>query len=61
MAFNIFQVYQYFTIYRQYFFTKKFNNIHDYLIQYSLKSGGTKFHFKWVPPPPPFIERPVMM
>ena len=46
-AFNIFQVYQYFTIYRQYFFI----NFHEYLIQHSLKSGGTKDHFRWVKVP----------
>ena len=31
------------------------------LIQHSLKSGGTKDHFRWVKvhgTPPPFIERP---
>ena len=49
-TFNIFQVYQYFTIYRRYF-VLKFEHFHEYLIhfvQYSLKSGGTKYHFKWV-------------
>ena len=40
----------YFTIYRWYFILK-FEHFHEYLIhfvQYSLKSGGTKYHFKWV-------------
>ena len=37
-AFNILQVHQYFTIY----------NFHEYLIQHSVKSGGTKYHFRWV-------------
>jgi hypothetical protein len=48
-AFNIFQVYQYSTYYRQYFLLK-FEHFHEYLIQYmySLKSGGTKYHFRWV-------------
>jgi hypothetical protein len=41
MAFNIFQVYQYFTIYRRYFLLK-FEQFHEYLIQHSLKLGGTK-------------------
>ena len=52
-VFNIFlQVYQYFIIYRQYFFflqNLKFFN--EYLIQHSLKSGGTKDHFRWVKVP----------
>jgi hypothetical protein len=42
-AFNIFQFYQYclyFTIYRWYFLLK-FEQFHEYLIQHSLKSGGT--------------------
>ena len=43
-AFNIFQVYQYFTIYRQYFLLK----FYEYLIQHSLISGGTKHHFRQV-------------
>ena len=43
MAFNIFQVYQYFTIYRWYFLLK-FEQFHEYLMQHSLKSGGTKDH-----------------
>jgi len=49
-AFNIFQVYQYFTIYRRYFLLK-FEQFHEYLIQHSLKSGGTKDHFRWVKVP----------
>jgi hypothetical protein len=49
-AFNIFHVYQYFTIYRWYF-VLKFVNFRVYLIQYSLKSGGTKYHFRWVKVP----------
>ena len=44
-TFNIFQVYQYFTIYRWYFLFK-FINFHEYLVQHSLKSGGTKNHFR---------------
>ena len=40
MAFNISQVYQYFTIYRRYFLLK-FEHFHENLIQHSLKSGGT--------------------
>ena len=43
--FNIFQVYQYFTIYRQYFLLK-FEQFHEYLIQHSLKSEGTKDHYR---------------
>ena len=54
-AFNIFQVYQYFTINRRYFLLK-FEQFHDYFIQYSLKSGGTKDHFRQVKIPP-LIER----
>jgi len=46
-AFNIFQVYQYFSIYRWYFLSK-FEKIYDYIIQHSLKLGGTKDHFRWV-------------
>jgi hypothetical protein len=29
----------------------KFEHFHEYLIQYSLKSGGTKDHFRWVKVP----------
>ena len=47
MAFNIFQVYQYLTIYRWYF-ALKFEHFRVYLIQYPLKSGGTKYHFEGV-------------
>jgi len=51
-AFNIFQVYQYFTIYRsKRYFLLKFEQFHEYLIQHSLKSGGTKDHFKQVKVP----------
>ena len=46
-AFNIFQVYQYFTIYRRYFY-QNLNNFLEYLIQHSLKSGSTKDHFRQV-------------
>ena len=44
-SFNIFQVYQYFTIF---FYL---NNFHDYLMQHSLKSAGTKDHFRQVKVP----------
>jgi hypothetical protein len=40
--FNIFQVFPYFTIYRRYF-ALKFEHFHEYVKQYSLKSGGTKY------------------
>jgi hypothetical protein len=43
-AFNIFQVY------RQYFLLK-FEQLYEYHIQHSLKSGGTKHHFRWVKVP----------
>ena len=49
-AFNIYQVYLYFTIYRQYFLLK-FEQYHAYLIQQTLKSGGTKDHFRQVKVP----------
>ena len=49
-AFNIFQVYQYFTIYRWYF-SLKFKHFHEYLIQNSLKSGDIKDHFRQVKVP----------
>ena len=59
-AFNIFQVYQYFTVYRWYFFIKIWKKIHEYLIQHSLKSRGIKDHFRWVKYlVPSLIERPV--
>ena len=58
-AFHIFQVHQYFTIYRQYF-VSKFEHFHVYLIQYSLKSRSTNYHFKLVKVPGASpIERPV--
>jgi len=44
-AFNIYQVYQYSTIYRRYF-VLKFEHFYEYLIQCSLKSGGTKYYFE---------------
>ena len=44
-AFNIFQVYLYFTIYRRYF-VFNVNKFHEYFIQHSLKSAGTKDHFR---------------
>jgi hypothetical protein len=35
------------------------NNFHEYLIQHSLKSGGTLDHFRWVKVSgTPLIERP---
>ena len=49
-AFNILQVYQYFTIYR-WFFSLNLNIFHEYLMQQSLKLGGTNYHFKWVKVP----------
>jgi hypothetical protein len=49
-AFNIFQVYQYFTINRWYFLLI-FEHFHEYLMQHSLKSVGTKDHFRWVKVP----------
>jgi hypothetical protein len=40
-------------------FYQKLNNIQEYLIQHSLKSGGSKDHFRWVKVAvPPLIERP---
>ena len=56
-AFNIFQVY--FTIYRQYIILK-FEHFHKYLMQHSLKLGGTSYHFKWVKVPgtTSLVERP---
>ena len=32
-------------------FDKNWNNFHEYLIQHSWKSGGTKDHFRWVKVP----------
>ena len=46
-AFNIFQIYQYFTINWRSFYWNV-NNFHEYLIQHSLKSGDTKDHFRQV-------------
>ena len=46
-AFNIFQVHQYFTIYRWYFLLK-LKQFHENLIQHSLRSGGTKDYFRQV-------------
>ena len=50
-TFNIFQVYEYFFIYRWYFLLKFEQYSHEYLTQYSLKSGGTKDHFRLVKVP----------
>jgi hypothetical protein len=47
-AFNIFQAYQNFTIYRWYLYSLNWNNFHEYLIQHSLKSGGTKDRFRQI-------------
>ena len=47
-AFDIFYVYQYFTIYRRYF-VLKFE--HEYLIQHSLTAGGTKHYLTQVKEP----------
>ena len=49
-GFQYFPVYQYFTVYRHTFY-KNLNNFHEYLVQHSLKSGGTKDHFKRVKVP----------
>ena len=51
LAFNIFQVYQFFTIYRQYFFFLNWNNFHEYFKYNTLKSGGSKDHFRQVKVP----------
>jgi hypothetical protein len=60
-TFNIVQVYQYFTIYRQYY-SLKFEKFHEYFIQHSLKSRGTKDRFRWVKVPGTvLIERPEML
>ena len=55
-TFNIFQVYQYFTIYSWYFVLK-----FEYLVQYCLKSGDTKYQFKWVKVPGkhPLLKGPI--
>jgi hypothetical protein len=59
--YNIFQVYQYFTIYWWYFFLK-FYIFHEYLMQHSLKLGGTNYHCKWVKYLVlPLIERPAII
>ena len=51
-------MYQYFTINRWYFLLK-FEQFHEYNIQCSLKSGGTKDHFRQVKVPGTApIERP---
>ena len=50
-TFNIFQVYHYFTIYRQYFLLKYLNIFHEYLFQHSLWSGVTKDHFRQIKVP----------
>ena len=45
-------------------FYQNLNNIHEYLIQQSSKSGGTKDHLRRVEVPgtvPPLIERPAYM
>ena len=40
------------------FFYQNLNNFYEYLIQHSLKSGGTKDHFRWVKVPgiPPLLK-----
>ena len=45
MTFKYFSI-QYFTIYRQYFLIKFWNNFHEYLIQHFLKSGGAKDYLR---------------
>ena len=47
-AFNIFQVYQYLnsSLFTGGTFDQNLKNSHEYLIQHSLKSGGTKDHFR---------------
>ena len=35
-------------------FSWKFNIFHEYLVQHSLKLGGTNCHFKWVPGTAPY-------
>ena len=48
-AFNVFQVYQSVLHYLQaVLFIKSPNNCHEYLMRHSLKSGGTKDHFRWI-------------
>jgi hypothetical protein len=48
-GFNMFQVYQYFTIYSIFYWN--LNYFHEYLVQHSFKSDGTKDHFRWVKVP----------
>jgi hypothetical protein len=50
-AFNIFQVYQYFTIYRQYFFFIKIGTIFMTILYNPLKSGDTKDNIRRVKVP----------
>jgi hypothetical protein len=38
-------------LFRRVTFLLKFEQIHEYLIQHSLKSGGTKDHFRWLKVP----------
>ena len=62
-AFNIFQVYQYFTLYRGYFLFKfeQFSWI-SYTTPFKIRTGGTKDHFRQVKEPgtaPLYTERPV--
>ena len=42
---RVFNIFQYFIKYKWYF-VLKFEHFHEYLLQYSFKSGGTKYHFK---------------
>ena len=42
---------EYFTIYKRYFLSKFDFYFKEYLMQYSLKSRGTKYHFRWVKVP----------
>ena len=60
-VFNIFQVYQYFTIISPFFLNLK--NVHGYLLQHSLKLGGTKDHFNWekVPDAAPYWKDCITM
>ena len=50
-AFNIFHVYQYFTIYRQYFLLKFEQYSWISYLQHFLKSGGSKDQFRWIKVP----------
>ena len=47
---SICSVYPIFTICRQYLLLR-FEHFHEYLIQHSLKSGGTKYHFRQIKVP----------